>query len=461
MRLLGNILWFILGGWWSFLLYGFLGVVFCITIIGIPIGKSLFQYAKLMAFPFGKVIVRETDIKGKENVSAIRRVGGVIANILWLPLGIITFIGSIGVMLICFISIILIPVGVVIAKSCTFLLWPIGAKVITKEEAEAIRMTNAMKNAMGGMNQVNMNAAAPSVMAASATTPVIPAETPVVVASMGQNTVQNTAQAQPNPTLENLKTGGTQMFDNIKESGGKAATVIAETSGKAATVIAETGAEGMEALKKRQLTASEQVLAKEQAVSMEDMLVQMEVKLYRNQIMAWIMPFLEYITIFFAVVVALIGVFRYRHLVVMGMQMAGFASFSLGFTGIIRGFLSGITTAAPVLLVGAVLGMIKRNHTYVLAVLGTELLAHVLLAFLRGGFDFWSIVCYAGIMVWYVLTAVKKTDFKAIRPQGQAMASTGTAGAGNAPFVKNFCSQCGAECPEGVSFCPKCGHKQK
>ncbi len=54
MRTLGNILWFILGGWWNFLLYASLGVLFCITIIGIPVGKALFQYAKLMALPFGK-----------------------------------------------------------------------------------------------------------------------------------------------------------------------------------------------------------------------------------------------------------------------------------------------------------------------------------------------------------------------------------------------------------------------
>ena len=99
MALLGNIIWFILGGWWNFLLYGFLGCVCCITIIGIPIGKALFQYAKLMLFPFGKVIVRETDIKGKENVAAIRRIGGMIANILWLPVGIISFVLNIGLMI--------------------------------------------------------------------------------------------------------------------------------------------------------------------------------------------------------------------------------------------------------------------------------------------------------------------------------------------------------------------------
>ena len=115
MALLGNIIWFILVGWWSFLLYGLCGVLCCITIIGIPIGKSLFQYAKLMALPFGKVIVKETDIKGVENVSAVRRVCGVIANILWLPFGICFFLGNILVMIASAITIIGIPNAIVIA----------------------------------------------------------------------------------------------------------------------------------------------------------------------------------------------------------------------------------------------------------------------------------------------------------------------------------------------------------
>ena len=157
MALFGNIIWFILGGWANFLLYALLGVLFCITIIGIPVGKALFQYAKLMTFPFGKVIIKETELKGKENVSAIRRVGGTIANILWLPVGIATFIANIGLMLVCFVTIIGIPVGIVIAKSCKFLLWPVGAKVVTKEVAEMARRNNMMRNNAQMMGAYPMN----------------------------------------------------------------------------------------------------------------------------------------------------------------------------------------------------------------------------------------------------------------------------------------------------------------
>lgn len=143
MALLGNFIWFVLFGWWQALVYMAFGVLCCITIIGIPIGKALFQYAKLMAFPFGKVIISETELKGKENVAAVRRIGGLIANILWLPFGILCFLLNIASMIACAITIIGIPIAVVIAKSCKFLLWPVGAKVVTKEDAASLKMRNA------------------------------------------------------------------------------------------------------------------------------------------------------------------------------------------------------------------------------------------------------------------------------------------------------------------------------
>ena len=145
MRTLGNMLWFVLGGWWSGTVYMLLGAVFYITIIGIPIGRAMFEYGKLMYFPFGKSIVRESFIKGKENISPIKTVFQTILNLIWLPFGISLFAVNIGLMLICFISIIFIPYGIVLARSCKFLLWPIGARVIKKEQEQAIYVANELE----------------------------------------------------------------------------------------------------------------------------------------------------------------------------------------------------------------------------------------------------------------------------------------------------------------------------
>lgn len=60
MRLLGNILWFLLGGFISGLelaICNFIwGCILCLTIIGIPFGKQFFKIAKLSLAPFGAVI---------------------------------------------------------------------------------------------------------------------------------------------------------------------------------------------------------------------------------------------------------------------------------------------------------------------------------------------------------------------------------------------------------------------
>ena len=48
MALLGNIIWFILGGWFLFILYAIAAVIF------FPMFLPLFRIAKYAAFPFGR-----------------------------------------------------------------------------------------------------------------------------------------------------------------------------------------------------------------------------------------------------------------------------------------------------------------------------------------------------------------------------------------------------------------------
>lgn len=57
MSILGNILWFICGGLLSGLSWIVAGCLWCISIIGIPIGLQCFKFAGLVFFPFGKEVV--------------------------------------------------------------------------------------------------------------------------------------------------------------------------------------------------------------------------------------------------------------------------------------------------------------------------------------------------------------------------------------------------------------------
>ena len=54
-----NILWILIGGIWISLSHLLLGLVFCITVIGIPFGMQHFKLAKLALTPFGKTIIEK------------------------------------------------------------------------------------------------------------------------------------------------------------------------------------------------------------------------------------------------------------------------------------------------------------------------------------------------------------------------------------------------------------------
>ncbi len=56
MKTLGNILWFILFGLWDGILWILAGVIMCATIIGIPVGVQCFKLAGFVFWPFKKDI---------------------------------------------------------------------------------------------------------------------------------------------------------------------------------------------------------------------------------------------------------------------------------------------------------------------------------------------------------------------------------------------------------------------
>lgn len=116
MKTLGNILWFILGGvFWSISLF-VMGLIFCITIIGIPIGLQLFKLAGFTLWPFGKT-VEDVNCNGFK----------VFLNVLWLVFGgIFTVIGFYIFGAILCITIIGIPFGKQYFKIGSFLFKPLG-----------------------------------------------------------------------------------------------------------------------------------------------------------------------------------------------------------------------------------------------------------------------------------------------------------------------------------------------
>ena len=56
MGCLGNVLWFVFGGCISGLSWCLAGLLWCITFVGIPVGLQCFKFAALAFFPFGKEV---------------------------------------------------------------------------------------------------------------------------------------------------------------------------------------------------------------------------------------------------------------------------------------------------------------------------------------------------------------------------------------------------------------------
>ena len=59
MSLLGNILWLVFGGLLSGLSWILAGALWCVTIVGIPIGMQCFKLASLSFTPFGREVIYE------------------------------------------------------------------------------------------------------------------------------------------------------------------------------------------------------------------------------------------------------------------------------------------------------------------------------------------------------------------------------------------------------------------
>lgn len=121
MNFLGNVLWFIFGGFLSGLSWIFAGFIWCITIIGIPIGSQCFKFASLAFCPFGK------------DVEYGGGAGSLLANVIWIIFfGIPMFLENFVIGCLWCITIVGIPFGLQFFKIAKLSLMPFGSKIVVK-----------------------------------------------------------------------------------------------------------------------------------------------------------------------------------------------------------------------------------------------------------------------------------------------------------------------------------------
>jgi len=145
MSSLGNVIWFVFGGALVALVWLVFAALFAVTIIGLPIARACLEFAKLSAFPFGKAIIRDTELKGADNVSGLSKVISLILNILWFPIGVTLALVYLAWGIVACCTIIGIPAGIVCVRTAKFVLFPVGARVVTQMQAQASATANMLE----------------------------------------------------------------------------------------------------------------------------------------------------------------------------------------------------------------------------------------------------------------------------------------------------------------------------
>nr|WP_295888607.1 YccF family protein [uncultured Devosia sp.] len=146
MRFAGNIIWFVLGGWYIALLWLIGAALFALSIVGIPLTIAALQMASLSAWPFGRTVVhvRELDDKGLTATTAVTGTIGFIVNVIWAcTFGIVLFLAYLFAGILCCLTLIGIPFGLQAFKLAALSFWPVGRRVVPIEVANLARNENA------------------------------------------------------------------------------------------------------------------------------------------------------------------------------------------------------------------------------------------------------------------------------------------------------------------------------
>lgn len=121
MKFLGNLLWLVLGGLIVALYYYLMGLLFCITIIGIPFGVQLFKIGTFALWPFGHEV-----ISGPNDSGCL----AIIMNVIWIIFGGVEIaLTHLTFGVICCITIIGIPFGLQHFKMALLALVPFGKTI--------------------------------------------------------------------------------------------------------------------------------------------------------------------------------------------------------------------------------------------------------------------------------------------------------------------------------------------
>lgn len=120
MKLIGNILWFVLAGFWLAVGWLFWALLLTVTIVGLPFGLQCLKLAQFSMWPFGHMAVKDS------NAPKL----GILGAILWFIPGVLMCVGYIVSGIALCLTIIGIPFGIQTFKLAGLALAPFGKKIV-------------------------------------------------------------------------------------------------------------------------------------------------------------------------------------------------------------------------------------------------------------------------------------------------------------------------------------------
>jgi uncharacterized membrane protein YccF (DUF307 family) len=129
VRLLLNIIWFVLAGLWMAIGYAIAALICFILIITIPFGIASLRIALFALWPFGRTVVKRSDAG----------LASGFGNILWLVLcgWWLAIVDLVTGVLLC-LTIIGIPLGLASFKLIPVSLLPLGREIVDADQARAL-----------------------------------------------------------------------------------------------------------------------------------------------------------------------------------------------------------------------------------------------------------------------------------------------------------------------------------
>lgn len=124
MRLLGNLIWFVFGGFVTGLAWWVAGLLAAITIVGIPFAIAAFRIGTFSFWPFGREIIDRPESEARELLVLVGNIVWILLGGIWLALGHLFFA------LLLAVTIIGIPFAVQHVKLARLSLTPYGKEIV-------------------------------------------------------------------------------------------------------------------------------------------------------------------------------------------------------------------------------------------------------------------------------------------------------------------------------------------